>query len=127
MISSDTLFLNARLTDGKVVDILVKDGTIRSLENSGQRRAEGVTEIDLRRRLVLPGFVEGHIHLDKGFIGEAWKPHRPCTAGFNVRERVRFEKEALAEARPASERAQAMVDLCVSQGTTTMRSQVDID
>ena len=57
---------------------------------------------DLGGRLVLPGLVDGHIHLDKGFIGDDWKPHRPCTAGFSVRERVTFEKEALADASSRS-------------------------
>src|SRR4051812_28172057 len=82
---------------------------------------------DLGGRLVLPGLVDGHIHLDKGFFGDAWKPHRPCTAGFSVRERVQFEKEALATAESIATRAAAMIDLCVSQGTTWMRSHVDVD
>jgi cytosine deaminase len=82
---------------------------------------------DLGRRLVLPGLVDGHIHLDKGFIGDDWKPHRPCTAGFDVRERVRFEKEGLASAKPIPVRAAALIDLCVSHGTTQMRSHVDVD
>lgn len=77
--------------------------------------------------MVLPGLVEGHIHLDKGFIGDTWKPHRPCTAGFSVRERVAFEKEALAKAKPVPVRAAAMIDLCVAHGTSHMRSHVDID
>lgn len=38
-----------------------------------------------------------------------------------------FEKEALAKARPIPERAAAMIDLCVAQGTSYMRSHVDID
>jgi cytosine deaminase len=119
----DTLFRNARLADGRVVDIAVKGGQIASLKGG----AAAKETVDLGKRLVLPGLVEGHIHLDKGFIGEPWKPHRPCTAGFNVRERVEFEKQALAKARPVPERAAAMIDLCVAQGTTSMRSHVDID
>ena len=123
MTGIDTLFRNARLADGRVVDIAVKGGQIASLKGG-----DGAKEtVDLGKRLVLPGLVEGHIHLDKGFIGEPWKPHRPCTAGFNVRERVEFEKQALANARPVPERAAAMIDLCVAQGTTHMRSHVDID
>jgi len=56
-----------------------------------------------------------------------WKPHRPCTAGFNVRERVEFEKQALAKAKPIPVRAAGLIELCVTQGTTHMRSHVDID
>ncbi|MBN9048378.1 MAG: amidohydrolase family protein [Rhizobiales bacterium] len=119
----DSLFRNARLADGRTVDIGVKDGRIASLKGA----SSAAQTIDLGRRMVLPGLVEGHIHLDKGFIGDTWKPHRPCTAGFSVRERVAFEKEALAKAKPVPVRAAAMIDLCVAHGTSHMRSHVDID
>jgi cytosine deaminase len=109
-----------------VVDIGVKNGRIASLTGSATAKQAKDT-VDIARRMVLPGLVEGHIHLDKGFIGDTWKPHRPCTAGFSVRERVAFEKEALAKARPVPIRAAAMIDLCVAQGTSHMRSHVDID
>lgn len=125
MTDIDTLFRNARLADGRVADLAVKDGRIVSLAASSGTAAKETR--DLARRLVLPGFVDGHIHLDKGFVGDVWKQHRPNTAGFNVRERVMFEKEALAKAKPIAVRAAAMIDLCVSQGTTHVRSHVDID
>ncbi|MCP4619550.1 MAG: amidohydrolase family protein [Bradyrhizobium sp.] len=127
MTAIDTLFQNARLGDGRIVDIAVSDGRIVSIGPAPQSPAGAGATHDLGRRLVLPGLVDGHIHLDKGFIGDVWKPHRPCTAGFSVRERVEFEKEALATAEPIARRAAAMIDLCVSLGTTQMRSHVDID
>lgn len=127
MTTVDTLFRNARLADGRTVDIAVSDGRIVSIASAPHPQAIAGETHDLDRRLVLPGMVDGHIHLDKGFIGDDWKPHRPCTAGFSVRERVLFEKEALAEARPIPVRAAALIDLCVSHGTTQMRSHVDID
>lgn len=123
----DTLFRNARLADGRIVDIAVKDGRIKALTSDAGAADSARESTDLGRRLVLPGLVDGHIHLDKGFIGDEWKPHRPCTAGFNVRERVEFEKQALAMAKPISVRAAGLIDLCVAQGTTHMRSHVDID
>jgi cytosine deaminase len=123
----DTLFRNARLADGRTVDIAVSDGTIVSITSTSHPQAIAGETHDLGQRLVLPGLVDGHIHLDKGFVGDDWKPHRPCTAGFSVRERVLFEKQALAEARPIPVRAAALIDLCVSHGTTQMRSHVDID
>jgi cytosine deaminase len=122
----DTLFRNARLADGRIVEIAVGGGCIASI-GPPQGNVRASETHDLGRRLVLPGLVDGHIHLDKGFIGDAWKPHRPCTAGFSVHERVLIEKEALAAAEPIAWRAAAMIDLCVSQGTTQMRSHVDID
>ncbi len=127
MTAIETLFQNARLTDGQLVDIAVSGGKIVAIASSPQSYGAVGEVRDLGRRLVLPGMVEGHIHLDKCFIGDDWKPHRPCTAGFSVRERVKFEKEALASAKPIAIRAAALIDLCVSQGTAHMRSHVDVD
>lgn len=127
MTAIDILFQNARLADGQIVEIAVSGAKIVEVASTAPSY-DSVGKIhDLGRRLVLPGLVEGHIHLDKCFVGDDWKPHRPCTAGFSVRERVRFEKEALASARPIAERAAALIDLCVSHGTTQMRSHVDVD
>ncbi|MBR0795320.1 amidohydrolase family protein [Bradyrhizobium jicamae] len=123
----DTLLRNARLADGRIVEIAVRDGRIVAIASSPESYGAIGETRDLGGRLVLPGMVEGHIHLDKCFIGDDWKPHRPCTSGFNVRERVKFEKEALAGAKPIEVRAAALIDLCVSQGTTHMRSHVDVD
>ncbi len=55
---------------------------------------------DLGGQLVVPGFVEGHIHLDTSFWGDDWIPHKPCTAGFDVRERVAFQAENFRQAAP---------------------------
>jgi cytosine deaminase len=122
----ETLFQNARLTDGRIVDFATAGGRIVAMAQALQP-SQAQKAGDLERRLVLPGFVDGHLHLDKGFIGDDWKPHRPCTAGFNVRERVEFEKQALARAKPISVRAAGLIELCMSHGTTHMRSHVDID
>lgn len=127
MSTVDTLFRNARLVDGRTVDVAVCDGRIISIASHSQSPVAARETLDLTGRLVLPGLVDGHIHLDKGFVGDDWKSHRPCTAGFSVRERVKFEKEALAGARPIAVRAAALIDLCVAHGTTQMRSHVDID
>jgi cytosine/creatinine deaminase len=82
---------------------------------------------DLGGRLVLPGFVEGHIHLDTSFYGDEWKPHRPCTSGFDVRERVAFQAENMAKAAPMAVRARNQLELCLANGATHMRSHVMVD
>ena len=122
----DIVFERAKLADGNVVSLGVRSGNIAVISAEGPPLA-GKLRIDLEERLVVPGLVDGHIHLDKSFIGELWKPHRPCTNGFNVRERVSFEKELLAGARPVERRAAALADLAISRGTLYMRSHVDVD
>lgn len=80
--------------------------------------------IDLAGHLVLPGFVDGHIHLDKSFVGDRWRPHQPVSS---LRERLAIEKSALASAKPIAERADALIRQAASFGTMAMRSHVDVD
>ena len=126
MQSFDVIFERAKLADGTVVSIAVQSGRIAGIStepiacNTAQR-------INLDNQLVVPGLVDGHIHLDKSFIGDEWRSHRACTNGFNVRERVAFEKELLATARPIETRAAALSELAISRGTMYLRTHVDID
>jgi cytosine deaminase len=83
--------------------------------------------VDLAGQLVLPAFVEGHIHLDTSFYGDAWRPHIPCTNGFDVRERVAFQMRNLEQAAPMAERAKNQLELCVGNGSLAMRSHVMVD
>lgn len=123
----DIIFINGRFPDGAVRAFGVTSGKISAIESDPGRLPVGPERIDLGGALVIPGLVEGHVHLDKTFLGDVWRPHRPCTNGFNVRERVAFEKEYFASAAPAATRGAALVEAAVARGTTHMRSHVDID
>ncbi len=126
MQSFDVVFERARLADGTVASIGVQSGRIAAIAADAALR-DATERVDLENLLVVPGLVDGHLHLDKSFIGEAWKPHRPCTNGFDVRERVAFEKELLASARPIEHRAAALTELAISHGTLHLRTHVDVD
>ncbi|MHC2308973.1 cytosine/adenosine deaminase-related metal-dependent hydrolase [Bradyrhizobium elkanii] len=123
---ADKLFINARFGDGTSRNLLVRGGRIVAIEAKGERPS-GIEIVDLDNALVVPGFVEGHIHLDTSFYGDAWRPHRPCTNGFDVHERVAFQAENLAAAAPMDVRARNQLDLCIGHGTTQMRSHVMVD
>lgn len=123
---TNTDFTNARLADGRLVDFAVRDGRIVRIEAAGSAAASDTT-VDIAGALLVPGFVEGHIHLDTSFYGGAWIPHRPCTNGFDVHERVMFQAENMAGAEPMAERARKQLDLCIANGTLYMRSHVMVD
>lgn len=130
MTAIDTLFTNARLEDGSLADIAVADGRFVAIGPAGAPMNGGgapVETVDLAGGLVVPPFVEGHIHLDTSFVGDAWKPHKPCLNGFDVKERVRFQEENLATAAPMDHRAARQADLCIATGTLRMRSHVHVD
>ncbi len=121
-----TIFTNAKLADGTLHDIHVENGRITGIQPATEASASGIV-VDIAGDLLVPGFVEGHIHLDTSFYGGKWVPHRPCTNGFDVHERVAFQAENMAKAEPMAERAIKQLELCVSHGTLQMRSHVMVD
>jgi len=122
----ETLFTNAKLADGSVKDIGVAGGRIVSIAPAGAAGEAG-RRVDIAGALLVPGFVEGHIHLDTSFYGDRWIPHKPCTDGFDVHQRVAFQAENMAMAAPMDERARKQLELCVSNGSLQMRSHVMVD
>lgn len=59
----DLVIENARLLDGSLVDLIVKDGRFGEVPVGDV--IEGVGRRDVGGRLVTPAFVNGHMHLDK--------------------------------------------------------------
>lgn len=117
------LFINGRGRQGQPLALGVQDGVFAYVGAPAQA-PEAVEVVDLAGELVLPGLVDGHLHLDKGFVGDRWQPHQPAVS---LRERLRLEKEALARARPVAERAEALLQQAASFGTVALRSHVDVD
>ena len=116
-------FLNARLADGTLADLSVSNGRFSAITSAGDG-ARAASAVDLDGWLVVPAFVEGHVHLDTSFYGDAWRPHMPCANGFDVRERVAFQARNLAAAAPMAERARNQLELCLGNGSLSMRSHV---
>nr|EPB94172.1 cytosine deaminase [Pseudomonas plecoglossicida NB2011] len=120
---NDREFINAIDEDGLPLHIAVKHGRITHI---GPQRAPTAARetVDLEGLLALPGFVDGHIHLDKSFVGDRWRPHQPVAT---LRERLAVEKRELASAPPIVERAEALIRQAASYGTLAMRCHVDVD
>ncbi len=120
-----TRLTNAKLSDGRLVDVGIDGGKIASIAPAGSSRVHEELAIDIAGALLVPGFVDGHIHLDKTLIGLPFQPHRP---GDSIAERIARERELRSELRaPVEERAMRLIRQIVGFGTTALRSQVDID
>ena len=61
-----TWLRNARLTDGRTVDVSVADGTIATVDQAGT----ATDGHDLAGWLLLPAMAEPHAHLDKALTAE---------------------------------------------------------
>lgn len=101
----------------------IREGRIAAL-NGDAVAADGAECVDLTGFTLLPGLVDGHIHLDKSFVGDRWHPHQPVAS---LRDRLAVEKNALASAAPMVDRAEALIRQCSAFGTVAMRCHVDID
>jgi cytosine deaminase len=134
-VSEQTIFRNAKLADGSMADLTVTAGRFSAIVPTAKTPPADPADltiidptiVDLAGQLVVPAFVEGHIHLDTSFYGDAWRPHIPCTNGFDVRERVAFQAQNLAAAAPMAERAKNQLELCMGNGSLAMRSHVMVD
>jgi len=123
-IDAGLLLKGGLLPDGATADILIRDGNIAEISSS-LAAPEDVREIDVAGRLVAPGLVDGHVHLDKTLLGAPWIPH---LEGGTVVERIAAEKDIRARVNtPLETRATALIDLLTEQGTVALRSHVDID
>jgi cytosine/adenosine deaminase-related metal-dependent hydrolase len=119
------LIADALLPDGRRVDIRIAGGKIAEIGGVGSTSAPSSDRIDLAGALVLPGLIDGHIHLDKTLLGLPFRPHR---AGASVAERIRIEKELRRSVSlPVEARATRLVEQVVAFGTVALRTHVDID
>src|SRR6266478_10061972 len=68
----DALLTHCRLADGRLVDIGIAGGRIATIgEGAAPILSNRVPILDIGGDLVLPGLVDGHMHLDKTLMGTA--------------------------------------------------------
>ena len=104
-------------------DVLVRDGAIAAI---GPRvDAPDADAVDLAGRLVLPGLVEAHCHLDKTLWGGPWVPH---SAGDALADRIANDRRRRRELGiPNPDNIAALLEHMVAAGTTYVRSHTDVD
>jgi cytosine/creatinine deaminase len=104
-------------------DLLVRDGVVAATGRG--LAADGVPAEDLGGKLLLPGFVDAHAHVDKTLWGGPWVPH---TAGPGLAAKIRNGVERRAElGLPSADHITALLAQMVVSGTTHVRTHVDVD
>jgi len=118
----DLLLRECRLPDGEApVHVAIAEGRIATVGREAPAARE-VVEVD--GRLVTPGLVEAHIHLDKALLHDRIS----ATAG-TAAEAIRLTGEAKRRFTVEDIRARArrVLDMAVAAGTTAMRGHVEVD
>lgn len=119
---SSVLLRDVRPYGGDPIDVLVRDGVVERVGTALE--AAGLDVHDGRGGLLLPGLVDAHAHLDKTLWGLPWRPHSatPGLAGL-----IENERRHRAELPPVAERAEGLLRAYVDNGTTAIRTHVDVD
>jgi cytosine deaminase len=104
-----------------LVDIGISDGRIAAIEPALAAHGE---ELDIGGRLVTPGFVETHIHLDKSCILD-----RCASQKGHLEEAIQQVAGAKKAFTPQDvyKRASRTLEKCILNGTTHMRTQLEVD
>ncbi len=104
-------------------DVGVIDGKI--VEIAPKILAIGREELDLDGRLLTPGLVESHVHLDKSRIIERCGAETGRNAANTVKRVQAVKRHFTVEDVYA--RARATLEAAILQGTTRMRTHVEVD
>jgi cytosine deaminase len=114
MTTADAFLTNCRLADGRLVDIGIADGKIAIVgEGPAPARSNSAPALDIGGDLVLPGLVDGHMHLDKTLTGLPWMGH---AAGPTRMSRIETDKTILPHLQLSTEeRAGNLICECVAR------------
>ena len=117
----DLVIRNARIFGDVPVDIGIQSGKIVAL---GPDLTTDAPAFDAAGRLVCPGLVETHIHLDKTRIIDRCPPEDGRNA--NAVPRVAAVKATFTE-EDIYRRASTTLENCIKHGTNRMRTHVELD
>jgi cytosine deaminase len=107
---------------GQRADVGIRAGRIEAIGDLDARPAR--RRLDVAGRLVVPGFVDAHVHLDKGYLLDR-APSREGTLAEAIR--VTAEAKRGFTGPDIQARARAILDRAVRAGTTAMRGHVEVD
>jgi len=116
--------LGVTLANGRTADVLVAGEQIAAVGVGAGVAPEDAEGLDCSGKLLLPAFIDTHIHLDKVLIRDELREHDGTLGGAigAIHERKRrYDVEDVAR------RARQVIESSVLTGATRVRSHVDVD
>lgn len=119
----DLMLRRARVEDGcPLVDIAIGQGRIVAV---GPSLAEGENQtIDCEGRVVIPGLIEPHLHLDKALLDKE-KPNLEGTLAGAIAVTGELKRGFTKDT--VRSRVRKVLDQAIGNGTTTIRAHPDVD
>ena len=119
----DLLLKNVRLADDQPLqDVAINEGRIQQIAEKIEGSA--TREIDAEGRVLVPGFVESHIHLDKALIASR-KPNKSGTLQEAIK--VTAELKPTFTKEDIYDRAKRVLDMIIPNGVTAIRTHSEFD
>jgi cytosine deaminase len=120
----DTIIRHARLRGCQGTrDMGITNGRIAVVAE--HLNEEAATEVDAAGNLVMPTYVNGHIHLDKCFLQEQMRPNKDYTFGECLE--LTWEHKAGYTTEDILQRAGRAIQEGILNGTTVFRAFADVD
>ena len=116
------LILRGGIIAGTQQDLVIDRGRIRQIVPQASTPAQ--KSLDITGKLVLPGFIESHIHPDKAFIADRTSGLR---LGGPTPQRLVAELKKKFTVDDIYQRVRRVLQLAIRHGCTTMRAHVEID
>jgi cytosine/creatinine deaminase len=123
----DLLLKNASLSDGSTnIDFVIDNGTL--IKRDINLNENAAKTFDLNGNLVLPGFVESHLHLDIALMNPWEHPGRPAPFRSPVELSHAMEERRKKFTREDIEfRAGRAIEMASRHGVTAIRAQCHVD
>jgi cytosine deaminase len=119
------LLKNVRPLEGDTVDVLVVDAIIEKIGKDITPPGSKGTVLEGGHRILIPGFVDAHAHLDKTLWGLPWHRNQ---AGPLLIDKIENERRVRREMKLSSEKqAVHQIRQSIRMGTTHIRTHVDVD
>ncbi len=123
----DTILKNAQVFgEINLTDIAIEGGKI--VERGADLDRVSGQEIDLHGRLVVPGFIDPHVHLDIAMMNSWRVPGRiePYLSHYGLNESLEKRRKQFTS-EDIRQRASAALELASRHGVTAMRAQCHVD
>lgn len=119
----DVLIKQARLNDGETLqDVAIENGKIVKIAPTIDGAAKEVIEAD--GRVLIPGLVESHIHLDKALIADR-EPNKSGTLKEAIQVTAKLKPTFTEE--DVYNRAKQALEMIIRRGATTVRTHSEFD
>jgi cytosine deaminase len=119
----DLLIKQARIKDGEPLqDVAIENGKITEI--APKISGEAKETIEANGRVLIPGLVESHIHLDKALIADR-EPNKSGTLQEAIQVTAKLKPTFTEE--DIYERAKKALEMIISHGATAVRTHAEFD